>query len=63
MPLLFLLYTFSLGAKYEFFSNLALLLSVDSIFSVIFTCLYVVELSETGLKTSSNVLKCIREEF
>ena len=32
----------------NFFSNLALLSSVDSIFSVIFTCLYVVELSETA---------------
>ena len=32
----------------NFFSNLALLLSIDSIFSVIFTCLYVVELSETA---------------
>ena len=34
----------------NFFSNLALLSSVDtgSMFSVIFTCLYVVELSETA---------------
>ena len=37
----------------NFFLNLASLLSVDSIFSVIFTRLYVVELSETGLKTNS----------